>query len=409
MGVPHIAQVSSELETVFATDQAYTWPLDQRVVEGLSPDLKDNHIPDLSTVGSLHEHNVTRPGSQFGSSFPMDVYFEGLPSALDTGAAYAAPQNGILQLLTAAMGGVRGGAGSTVLGGAATTTSIPLQAGHGARFAKGGACIIGGECAPIEDVTVDTLTLKRALSAAPANNTPVYNTVTVYLDPATFGTDGYTLALRLLGELAGDQWICRGCVPTFTVGGSWDDLLVAKCAMRVTQWEKTAAEVMNDPFAYVGGGGLPIVAGYIYYGDVGAATRNVVDFDNWTIDPGLNIATLRALSGVQTVSRYRQLRQTANLTLRVPNYVEQDEYYDDDAARQLKYAMVQFGTTPIVAGVGTGVVAVEYPTCQIMATPKRDASGELLHTEVNLAAMLDQDVATPTTALHTSPIRWHFG
>lgn len=408
MGVPHIALLSTDVETTFATDQVETWR-DQRVVEGsIALDLKEAHIPNLAQVQQLHAHNPMVMGSQFGSTFPMDLYMEGLPTALDTAAAYSAPQNHMLEVLAAAFGGVRGGAGSTVLGAGATTTSIPVQVGHGARYAKGGAAIIGGECAPIEDISGDTLTLKRALSAAPAAATPVYNTVTLYFDASTFGTSGYSLVCRLLGELAGDQWIARGCVPKFTVGGSWDELLVAKVAMTATTWEKTSGHSLATA-SHSGAGGLPIGAGYIYYGDLGVATRNAPDFDGWTIDPGINFAPLRSLDGIETVSRYRQLRQTANATLRVPAYVEQDEYYEDDASRQLKYMMIQFGTGPRVGSAGTGVVAFEFPTCEITATPKRDASGEFLHTEVNLRALLDQDVATPTTALHYSPVKVHVG
>jgi len=62
---------------------------------------------------------------------------------------------------------------STVNGGSATTTSIPVQSSSGQYYAVGSWVKISGERRQIAAIVGDTLTLAAALSSAPANGTAV--------------------------------------------------------------------------------------------------------------------------------------------------------------------------------------------------------------------------------------------
>ena len=81
---------------------------------------------------------------------------------------YETPYIGVIE------GGINDGAnGSSVSGSGATTTSIPVQAGHGARFTVGGYVVINGQSRLVTAISTDTLTVSPALSAAPTDATAV--------------------------------------------------------------------------------------------------------------------------------------------------------------------------------------------------------------------------------------------
>lgn len=65
------------------------------------------------------------------------------------------------------------GNASSVSGSGATTTSIPVQTGHGVRFAVGSYVRISSQSVRVTAVATDTLTVSPALSGAPANTTAV--------------------------------------------------------------------------------------------------------------------------------------------------------------------------------------------------------------------------------------------
>lgn len=426
MGVGNVMRFSSDVEATVGVDPGAETYLDHRLIAGtFAPrQLGRKLLPDMTVVSRLHDRNQPLFGSLDGLGFNASLYLEGLSAALATGSTYTHPQNNIAELLDCMMGGNSGGAGTTELSSGSSTTSITVQVGHGARFTKGGACIINGEMRAIKNVAGDTLTLKHALSAAPTNGQAIYNCGTFFLDEDNVGNDGNTMIFQILGMLSGDQWVYRGCAGTFTIDAGIDQLVKLNLNIQAatgavpgaSATPKTSGLTLAGA-AYVGGGPLPAVTGQVQWQDVGTTTRKILSADRFTIDPGIRLVPELALEGVETKLRYRMIRQAAKVTLEFNAYrgatngADFDLMWTDYNARTPKMCLIQLGNAPIVGGVGTGVVGIEFPRLYFTGPPERISGGEdgLVRVRVNLEADEDTDITTPTTDIHYSAVRVHLG
>jgi len=399
MGYTDVLRVSTDPETVFGVDQVESWR-DQPVLEGsYQPRWPHNHLPDMTAVARLHARNAPKLGSKFGAGFAAQYYLAGLSAGLGSAVAYSAPQTSFLQILRAAYGGVVGNSGSTVLGGGATVNTIPVQVGHGVRFQNGVAVMIGGVPATVLVVAGDSLTLDRDLPSAPANNTPVYNSVTVYPDEDGVGGDGNSLACRVLGYDASDQTIYRGCVPLLTaIRTEIDNLIVADVDMMAASWAQTTGETLAAP-TIVDGGALPPVAGRIWLHAIGSSSPVGLECHRFAFTPGLALQATRnfgsaTVPSVETVARFRQHRQDCRLELglRVHARDDWDAWRDIYSSKPTLPIMLAFGNSPIAGGAGTGAVVISMPAAVFAAPPQRvEEDNEV---GINLSFMAREDYAT---------------
>lgn len=117
------------------------------------------------------------------------------------------------ELLKNALGKYQNAGNSAVAGGGATSTVIPVTAGHGAaRFVVGSVVMISGEVRFVVSISTDDLTLNQALAkGAPANAVVVYNGHS-YL-PATTGGDYTSLSVAIWqdAEVSGPEFRGVGC------------------------------------------------------------------------------------------------------------------------------------------------------------------------------------------------------
>lgn len=423
MGYPHVARLSTDLESTFGTTAAGGYR-DQRMVEGsFTPRFQKGRLANQTVVDRLHDVQQLLDASLFGSGFDVSVYLDGLAAALDNATAYAHPQTGAAEILGALFGGNRGDSGSLLVAAGSTTTTLNVTGGQGGRLAKGGALVIqtsgGWEMREIKDVVVDAVTLKMALNAVPANGTPIYNCATFYLDEDNVGGDGDSLMFRFLGLLANDQWTAQGCGGTVKFGTALDALLTMQLGIQAATWAKTSGHTLAGA-SYVGGGPLVCKAGRLWWQTVGTTTRNILSADSFDVDPGLSIVAERALDGIETVKRWRMLRAAPTATLEVSAFRGATEGADFDSfwtefatATTVKAFLLQLGDAPIVAGSGTGLVGISLPRCMYSEAPERLGSGDLVHARVKLRGDEDTDITSPdsgqtaTADLHRSAIRVH--
>lgn len=421
MGYSQIKELATDVETAFATDQPESWRAQTRLVEG-SVKLRTpiHKLEDMSTVARLHDRNHHRNASQFGAGLSASFYLEGLASALNLAGTYTAPGNDLGEILLAAFGAVRGGVGSKT--NSTTSTTINLDVDSGTGFASGGACAIYNstsgkwEFRPIITVTSNALALRSALGFTPnTDDLPVINATTFYLDEDGVGGDGQSLAIRIRGYAGTDQWIFRGCVPSrVTFKTPLDDYAMVDVDFSATTWANTSGETAAS--SVLGGSG-PIVGktGAFHWIQEGATVHNQINCHEISIDPGFSIVPERAFDGIQTVKRFRMMRQKpqATMTSRVfrgySNGLTTFDYFWTEAATESAYlsGAFLFGQSPIISGSGTGMFAVEMPRMQYAKEPELVDEGDGFQ-DVKFTFDCDEDnTTTGSTDLTDSALRLH--
>lgn len=394
MGYSNVLEIATETEPTFGTDFGENFPRAQHVLENtmrMRP--LQGAIPDLTAVTRLHHRKPNRRGSQFGSGFSASLYIDGLPAALNAAGSYSAPQTSLAEVLLAGFGGVLGAAGSLVDstsgGGAASTTSIPVTAGQGARFAIGTYLMISGVPRKVTARATDRLTIHPALPTAPADGTPIYNSVTFYLAPGSVGGDGQSLVVRVLGYDANDQTIFRGVVPVITaIRSAFDEQLVLDVDFMAAMWEQITGA--SPTATLVGAGPLPAIVGRHWIGNVADSVNLALESNSFVVRPGLSAVPQKSfgsntVAGVQTVRRWRQMRQTAGIDASIRFLTQADwdtwrDYYHSLATtmRPRFHHILQFGNEPIVSGAGTGCVVFGLPNCHFAQSPARvEADGQI--------------------------------
>lgn len=129
-------------------------------------------------LAAIDEH-PGRTGQALQALYPQhEIVVRALGIGGNTTAQMVGRKKAMTQFEVPKIGVLYGGANdpslsSTVNGGAATTTVIPLQSGAGQYYGVGSWVKISGERRQIASIATDTLTLATALSGAPANATPV--------------------------------------------------------------------------------------------------------------------------------------------------------------------------------------------------------------------------------------------
>lgn len=418
MSWANVEQCSTEVETLFGTNQVESWR-DQRLVVGsFKPRLERRTHPDRTVVARLNDKRDHRAGSKYGSGFDASFYLDGLASALVTGGAYSAPQTSLAEILRASMGGQRGAAGSTTVAGASTTV-IDVQFGHGARFVAGGACVVYVAGRPymreVASVADDNVTLKRALPAAPGAGINVLNCATFYVVPTSVGGSGDSLAFQFLGADVQDYWSFRGVAGTFTIETGVDEQLVLAYSAKAATWDRDATLGPVASGTHVGGGPLDWRWGEIELGTPGSSVLKVFRFSDVSLNPGLTLLEDRGPDGVETIRRFYGGKTSPTLDLTAHMIAESDwELYADEwdpttgiGTRTRHSAMLTCGE-PVVGGNGTGMVGLSLPRLMYSAMPERIAGDDgFVDFKLSFDGDEDEESGTNTTDLEKSIFRIH--
>lgn len=399
MGIVRLREITGEVESVFGVENGAHSFADVRAID-----------PQLTNDQLMHEimenqQRITQfagyvLGRKSNSRFTFGAYMRGDGTALNTGAT---PADDTLQdLLTLSMGGSNSGAGSTCDAGC-TTTSIVVQAGHGSRFDAGCAIMVEGtgddgenEISVIDSISTDTLTLKTALSNAPASTDEVWNSYTAYIDPSATGSWQF----QALGDDSADIWLLLGCVG----GISFQDLLQSEANqlprinfdLLCTSWEKDSGTMAAG--SYDAGDLLGTTEGMeVHYQTYETTTRNLISVSSLDVQPNITWTPLvaRGNADVQHIDRIRMTDVNPQATFVADPTAA---FWTAHTAQTEKYLMITFGRT---AGQSW---CIEIPRAVIMSAPSRNAHAEQIATQVQLRALEDE---TAASALGRSPIRFH--
>lgn len=248
------------------------------------------YLPSISFKTALHSHGLTLSGTP-------------APPSDSTWAQ--------LRMLKAIFGGsfsTGTTAASTTTQAGTTATSIVVTATHGARWSVGDAIAIRMssttneiECRKITAISTDTLTLDQALSAAPANGSPCYGCVSVYLteNPATslqFVLEGVDADQKLV--IAGCQGSVKLDLPIGGIPMIDFDLKGAYFARLASGAVSAASLTFYSPIA--------ATAMELTVPTVAATTRVQVDQSAHAIEVGAAYEPVRSGKGVNTILRWRR-------------------------------------------------------------------------------------------------------
>lgn len=333
------------------------------------------------------------------------------PTGTTADASTTAVTSALGIILKAAMGGENLGIGGTASTGS-TATIVNVTSGHGARFAAGmalGWVNASGvlEMREIESVSSDAITLKHALSDAPANLDVIYNCATYYFteDPDT------SLQFLLQGREQQDCWLLVGGQ---LVGGVTLAFDVTGAALPQATFNFTFAgyyeydEMVSAPTAigtatYSAYSPLVGQAGEFRVFTVGASTlvtTSLVHCSALSFAPKITYVPVTSPSGTNTIYRWRAARANP------PVEGSYTPFFQDltwNQARDAKTDKAIFYRYGVAAGAA---VMVSAPTVQIL-NPQRADAGEIASQTISWAGRIDTDVNSSTTAIAKSPFRIH--
>src|SRR3990172_1367508 len=194
----------------FATEIAIGSFVDSRMTED---SLKLELMNPLETPGILQPHLDGYPSKVFMPKSAKAGFACNLAgqNRSVTGANSTTPNDSIPLIVV--FGAESRGAGTTINDAGATTTVFIVASASG--LSQGGAIALatgtGGamECREIKTISSNTVTLKLALSSAPANGSQVYGCWTYYLAAIDGGT-AVSVQLACEGQDDNDRWLLKG-------------------------------------------------------------------------------------------------------------------------------------------------------------------------------------------------------
>ena len=291
------------------------------------------------------------------------------------------------QLLKNAFGGESLGTGTTINDVTPSATEFDLTSAAG--LSEGQAILVavgsGYEASVIANIATNTITLSRALSAAPSNGATVYASATYYPIESISGTlqfqaigaestDGY---YRMLGCQADCKFsnLAPGQLPQLdfdVMASGWNKYAAATLAAA------TYSNTVNAP--------VPGYASSLFVVDHGGTTRNLVHCSAITIDPGLAVEAIGSVSGTQGIQGYARsgIAPVVDMTL----YPWSDDFHDDFAAGTAKQIHYQIGSTP------GQTVLIELQKVVLSEVPARAAIGQQVGVQVKGYGIEDTTIAT---------------
>lgn len=330
-------------------------------------------------------------------------------SGLQGSAAEAnatASTNGLLRILKAVFGGLRGGnMGSTVASSPTSGSIFSVAAGHGSRFTAGGAMgwvnASGNlEIRPIESVSTDAIVLKYGFSTTPTAADALYNATTIYLDDGPSTTTSLQFIAR--GAAATDRWLLRGMqLQSIAINNPLGDLPTLALTFQGAEWSNigsgslAAVTYSDTEFLAFNGGAL-------YVQPVGTATAASISASEITVTPNLSYTPVRGPGGTNTIFGYVQAHAPPVVSGSFKPHYDDQGYFDAWTNKTKQAVGLQIGM------IESRGVLIEVANAQLgpVAAPQ-DQDGLTVQT-VSYDGSLDTDATDQTTAIRRSPIRLHF-
>lgn len=375
---------------------AATTAFAEHVQGSAKPKLSQTEIEKNSASARLFAQKTTVQGlKSTDSGIAFAVHMKPASSVLDTGATASTPYLGTL--LECLLGGEYAAAGSTVSGGSATTTSIPVQTGHGTRFRIG--TVVAVEVASVRyfravvNIATDTLTVWPALPSAPANGDDVLNGYSYFLTQSNSksltiehshtvpSADAETIQRRLLG-----------CTGGLSLEVGQNNLAQFGFDLRAADWaygslsvsSAVGSETMADPIA--------ITNAIVYLQPAATTTDSHVCTTNIGATFNTGMTHLKCLAGVQGTKGVARMggRDSGEFTIRT--LVDTDNYTRWSAQTLLRMLMV------FESGSGNSKRAgsVFANRVQIVGNPVEVEEGGFLYQDVRVRPVLDTSLAVDT-------------
>lgn len=406
MATPIVIPVGAEklavgIESTYGT--AATTAFVQHVVGSAQAKLSQTELQNNSASARLFKEFATVLGlKSTDSGISFSVHGKVASTQLNAAATPSTPYLGTL--MKALMGGEYSAAGSTCAAGA-TSTSVPVQTGHGSRFRIGTVVHIQVGSAlyarAVTNIATDTLTVWPALPSSPSSTNLVLNSYTYYLTEAnsqsltvehtytTPSTDAQTVQRRLLG--------CTGGM-SFSVGN--DSLSQFGFDLKAADWSfgslsvgtSVGSETMSDP--------IPVTNATVYLQPAATTTDSEYKTLELTGTMNLGMSHLKRLGGVQGTHAVARMggRDSAEFSLK---FLEDVDRYTDWNARTLQRMLAIFQTG---SGTSARAIALFANAVQIVGNPEPSEQGGFLYRTAKLRPVLDTSLTVDTAA--GSPYVW---
>jgi len=276
------------------------------VIGGVKYQLDQPMIEPGRSVQYLNEITPGIPGPM-GGSISFDVYLTGFGST--TAGATAVSDLG--NLLGWVLGGnvVTAASGTTVSGGASTTTNIVTTASG--TFTAGGLFRLGakgdaggdGQWNVVDTHVATALVPEFATPAAAAAAAVVYSAENIYT--VEDGTASAITGYRFQWFTANTQWTAHGCFPTAIAisGLNPGELPKASITLGVS-WFEPRADTFPDATALTSNTPAPIAAGSFNLQTYGTTTRNALSFRSLSLDVTLGVTPLPGPDSPSAYGKY---------------------------------------------------------------------------------------------------------
>lgn len=315
-----------------------------------------------------------------------------------------------------AFGGVFEGTGTTI---ASTSTTTSLVVTSAAGLAEGGAIAVatgpGGtlECRVIKTIATNTVTLKLALSSAPANGATVYAARTIYMNALT-GAQQMFLQAAVEGIGTSDRWLLRGgqikSPPTFdlTPGsvpkanwswqfGTWNKADGVETTMNLN------STLTDQNYGSLGMNSVMDSELRVWPLTSSALTNTMVDAPSISIAPQIKYGPHKTPAGLHTIKQWVMLRSdTAPVTGEFTLPYESLTWVNHLLARDTMQLSMQIGST-----VGNGAVLFDVPRVELDDFGREEIDG-LAGQRIKFYGRLDNQTTSSSTNLQKTAFRVHF-
>lgn len=359
--------------------------------------LGQTEMEDNGASARLFEDRQTTFGFKSGgSSIDFVVHAKPASALLDTAATPATPYLGTL--LKAILGGEYNAAGSTVLGGASTSTVVNVQAGHGARFRAG--TVVHIEVANvyyarvITSIATDALTVWPALPSAPASTDDVINSYTYFLTETNTQslTVEHTFTIPV-ADAATMQRRLLGCTGEAKLEINRDNLLQFAFNLKAADWARGTLAVSTAVGTESMGPLVPVVDGAVYL--QAAATTTAVAYAITKLDCSMpsGMDHLPCIVGdVQGTSGVARKGEKMAAEFTIQFRVDESRYTDWSAQNNLRMLAVFY----VGSGTSRRCVSLFINRCQIVGVPNPTPNGGFNYYEVKLRPRLDTSKTVDT-------------
>lgn len=335
---------------------------------------------------------------------------------LGPSAAVPANPSGLHSLFAGLLGtaGVSAGAGSLYVGQgstvvSATSSSVTVTGGHGARFVKGQWIAVqitasALQCVRVTNIATDTLTVWPNLTATPTTGYLVGNGYT--FSPAQYHTGSLTIqhAKAVGSSVTAAQWTANGCIGDIALTWERGQLPRAQFDLKSATHTGPSSQAISVAASSDGSGSTAGVYNATTLLQTFATTTNTnVKMLSAGVKLNGGMMFLNDLGSTEGVSGCLRIPQRpfATATVKLPFDPTLDTTTWDS---QSALCLVQI--VPIGTGLTQRFVGWELPNCVIVGKPKVSDDAGRLVTEITLEALEDPNVTSPTSDLDFAPFRY---